>query len=112
MIIEPRQAGETVRCDCGRVSTAPAMGEIRRLHPAAQAVATVASKWEGPQRFLVIGLLLIVVAAVAAAVLFWQYPSEQRIATQIERYRRDVQALKPWEAIQFYRRYLAPGIER
>jgi hypothetical protein len=87
------------------------MGEIRRLRPAEKAAAAAKSQWGSPQRFLLVGSILILLAGIAAAVLWRQYPSQRSIETWIQRQQTGVRGLKPWDAIQYYRRSLAPGVE-
>jgi hypothetical protein len=86
--------------------------EIRRLRPAEEAPAVVRRSWGTAQRLLVGGTALMLVAAVAAAILYSQYPSDAAIERYIAQQRLQALSLKPWDAIQHYRRYLAPGIER
>jgi hypothetical protein len=106
-----RQAGETVRCECGRDCTVPRLGEIRRLRPAEAPAAAVRAKWGSAQRFLVGGTALMLVAGVVAGILYWQYPSDQGIDRFAHRDRQWILAMRPWPAIVYYRHNVAPGIE-
>ena len=89
------------------------MGEIRRLRPAEGPEAISAeSKWGIPQRFLVVGIILVLLAGIVVAVLgSLQYSDNQRFSAAIERQRDAVLHLPPWVAIQLYRYSIAPGIE-
>lgn len=111
VIVRTRQAGETVRCECGRDCAVPRLVEIRRLQPADVPAAAVRRQWGGAQRFLVGGLALMLVAGVAAGILYYQYPSHEGIEVFAHLERRQILAMKPWPAIVYYRHKLAPGIE-
>jgi succinate dehydrogenase hydrophobic anchor subunit len=89
------------------------MGEIRRLRPAeSPTTAVTETKWGSPQRFLVLGITLIVLAAIVAAVLgYMQYTTDIAVAEWIQAQRDYVHRLRPWGAIQWYRSHLVPGIE-
>jgi hypothetical protein len=113
--ISPRQAGETVRCDCGQTRIAPNLGEIRRLRPAeksqAPTVSRAGSSWGAPERLLLLGIVLVVIAVASASVLAWQYPSQKAIEAYIQQRHAFVQSLGPWDSLQLYRRKLAPGVD-
>jgi hypothetical protein len=90
------------------------MGEIRRLRLAErQGAATVAEpKWGVPQRFLLLGIALILSATVIVGVLgYQQYTANQTFELAVQRQREAVRHLPPWAALQFYRGRIAPGIE-
>jgi hypothetical protein len=90
------------------------MGEIRRLQPAEGLVnaTTGESKWGIPQRFLLVGMTLIVVACVIVSVLAYLRHSEyQDFMTRVERQRNAALHLPPWPAIQAFRIRFASGIE-
>jgi len=88
------------------------MGEIRRLQPAGTAVAATVSKWGGPQRFLLAGLVLLVIAGVAAAVFYGlSYSAHQRMTAYIEQQREVARHRKAWESLQYFRYQLSPGID-
>ena len=111
VIVQTRQAGETVRCECGRDCAVPRLVEIRRLRPVEVPAAVVRRSWGGSQRFLVGGVALMFVAGMVAGVLYWQYPSNRGIDRFVHGDRQQILALKPWTAIEYYRHSLAPGIE-
>jgi hypothetical protein len=117
VIVQPRNAGETVRCECGRETTAPTMREIRRLQPAEAIAARDATPgektpWGKSQRLLLVGTVVIVLAAILAMVLFYgQYRLDQRIAHAIHNRREHVRTLKLFETLQWYRRNVAPGFD-
>jgi hypothetical protein len=111
-MVQPQQAGETVRCECGRENTVPTMCEIRRLQPAETTAAVVAPQWGKPQRLLLVGVVTIVLALILAVILYsLQYSFDLKIAAAIQSQRAHVQSLKPWETIQWYRRNVAPGFD-
>lgn len=59
----------------------------------------------------VCGAALMFVASVPAAILYLQYPSSTAVKKSIELNRKQVLAMKPWDAVLFYRYFLAPGVE-
>ena len=110
--IELRQAGETVTCVCGQSRTAPRLGEIRRLPRTAETAkaARPPAQWGDPQRYLLAGLILIFIAVIAAAIIYRQYPTEAAITGWFEHQKAMFQGYKPWDALQYYRRQLVPGV--
>ncbi len=88
------------------------MGEIRRLQPAGTTAAATVPKWGGPQRFLLAGVVLLVIAGVAAAVFYGlSYSAHQRMSAYIEQQREIARHRKAWESLQYFRYQLAPGID-
>jgi hypothetical protein len=71
VVLEPRQAGETVVCSCGATLTAPTMLKITALEPAPDETDDAAggTSWGWQQRLVMIGSLAGSVGAVAALVL-------------------------------------------
>ena len=103
-----------LRCQCGReIHPFRPMGEIRRLRPAESTEAIAAeSKWGIPQRFLALGIGLLLLAVTVAAVLgSLQYADHQDFLAKTRLRREAALHLPPWTAIQIYRYQIAPGIE-
>jgi hypothetical protein len=73
--VEPAQAGQSVRCACGRMLEVPAMRLVRQLTPAARDAAgarRAAPSWPRAQRMLfAAGLALLVGGAATAGYYQW-----------------------------------------
>ena len=92
------------------------MREIQRLrsvpsevHDSATIHPAVNMNWGNPQRFLVAGLVILVLAAVAAIILYRQLPT--RVVAAPEEVRQYLRSLPTEDTIQFFHRRLLPGIE-
>ena len=70
--VEPRQAGQTVRCDCGKSLTVPTMLEMAKLERAEAAEDRAQGKnpldWGVPQILIVLGIVALLVAGAFAAI--------------------------------------------
>ena len=112
--IELRQAGETVRCECGRTSAVPTMRAIRSLRPASASNTTPAATkpaWGNPQRFLVAGLVVVLLAAIAAAILYIQFPAHFAGMPSPETVRQHVKSMSIKDTRFYFHRWLEPGID-
>ena len=111
--IEPRQAGETVRCECGRTCAVPTMREIQSLRPAPLSVRRLRPArpaWGNPQRFLVAGLVVFLLAAIAAVILYRQIPTATSPDFDRRRPRGSgSRACRPMETIQYFHRGFCRG---
>ncbi len=114
LLIEPRQAGETVRCECGRTCAVPTMREIQALRPAPVAGSMPAAEkpaWGNPQRFLVAGLVVCLLAAIAAVILYTQFPAHFAGIASPEKVRQHVKGLSPQGTRQYFHQWILPGID-
>ncbi len=114
--IESRQAGETVHCDCGRSCAVPTMREVQCLRtapaPASTAMpATTKRAWGNPQRFLMAGTVLCLLAATASVILYRQFPSLFAGLRSPQAERKFVESLPTAATIQYFRQVILPGIE-
>ena len=71
IVIEPRQAGEMVRCVCGASVQVPTLLEITSLEPApsASVVEPVQSTWGLKQQLRLLGIMLLLVSCVGVVLL-------------------------------------------
>ncbi len=75
MAVEPREAGKTVRCECGAQLLAPKLSELHRLPLAEQAPEIrPASAWSFAQGALSAGLLAAAALVGLAGYLYWTEP--------------------------------------
>lgn len=113
--VEPRQAGETVLCECGRTCAVPTMREIQNLHPASipfpTTTATAKPAWGNPQRFLVVGLMVFVLAVIVAIVLYRQIPPRFAGIPSPEAEREIIKHLSLVQKMLFFHHSILPGIE-
>ena len=112
--IEPRQAGETVRCECGRTCAVPTMREVQSLRPAPASSTTPAATkpaWGNPQRFLVAGLVVFLLAAIAAVILYIQFPTHFAGLPSPEAERQRVKSMSTLETMRYFHQWILPGIE-
>jgi hypothetical protein len=114
--VEPRQAGGSVPCECGRTCPVPTLREIQRLRPAPTSEeersdirAGENSGWGNPQRFLVAGAFLCVLAAIAAVIIYRQLPTRQIAGP--EQVRAYLLKLPTQETRRFFHERLLPGID-
>ncbi|MBN2023363.1 MAG: hypothetical protein JW809_11295 [Pirellulales bacterium] len=72
VLVDPRQAGQTVRCECGRTLDVPTMRAIGELEPVvlAQDAARHPLVWGVRQRVLLAGWVLVL-ASVGTLLYFW-----------------------------------------
>ena len=92
----------------------PTMREVQALRPAAAAVAipaTTRPAWGNPQRFLVTGLVLVLLAVIAAVILYRQFPSRLGGLRSPEAEQQRVKGLTTLETIWYFRQRILPGIE-
>jgi len=112
--VEPRQAGETVRCECGETCAVPTMREVQGLRPAPVSSTTPVGTetiWGNPQRFLVAGLAVFLLAALAAIILYVQFPTHFAGLPSPEAVRQHVKSMPTQETMQYFHRWILPGIE-
>lgn len=101
MIVEPRQAGETVRCSCGSSVQAPTLLEIVALEPAPVETQPQpkAPSWGAWHRVMLVGFIF---ALAAIGMAIWMSVSRpvSRFAFEPEEIVRAAQSMSPpltWE---------------
>jgi len=90
------------------------MRDIRSLRPAATASTTPAvSKpaWGNSQRFLVVGLVVFLLAAIAAVILFEQVPAHFSGLPSPDAMRQTIKRMSIEESRWFFHHRILPGIE-
>lgn len=98
--VEPRQAGETVVCECGTPLAIPTMLEITALEKAPEETAPTAAtghtSWGWHQRMVLLGGLLLLAAVVTGVwVVRTQRPVAPADILDPELLRQDVERLPP-----------------
>ena len=106
VVIEPRQAGESVVCGCGAVGCAWTLLKMATLETAAEESAELQSKaghWGGGERMVLLGTVLLVAAVTLAilAVLLLR-PVSRYEAIGPEKIRERSQQLTPWRSWQVW----------
>ena len=112
--IEPRQAGETVRCQCGRQCAVPTMREVQSLRQAPASdtkLAKIKPAWGNPQRFLVTGLIVVLLAALIAIILYVQFPAHFRGLSSPETVRQRVKSVSTLTTMRYFHEVILPGID-
>ncbi len=75
VVVEPREAGQTSLCPCGKSLLIPAMLEMTGLEPApVESGRPAESVWGWRHRLLLLGATLLVVAIVGGVFLHWTRP--------------------------------------
>lgn len=108
IVVEPRQAGETLRCPCGAPITAPPMLQLKTLEPAPvdRRPEAPASRWGARQGLLLSGVLVVAVAVGLAVVLYQHRPVHPELRYNSAEVRQRVGQLSPlqsWRAWQTLR---------
>ncbi len=114
ILIEPRQAGGTVQCQCGQTCVVPTLREVQRLRPAPDSSKTSTAAepaWGNPQRFLAAGLVLVALAGIAAVILDTQFPAHFGGLPSPEAERQHVKSLSTLQTMEYLHARLLPGID-
>ncbi len=113
--IEPRQAGETVVCQCGAKIQVPSMLEIRALEPAPVESTSPrpAEAWGWRQLLKMLGVILLLVAIISWVLL--ERPVSRFKVMPPEILQRSAQELTPsqtWDQWQWAKRGLDRRIDQ
>lgn len=112
MAVEPGQAGDRVRCECGKDVDIPKLGDLR-LRPRIDA-ADQKSTWSARHGLLTLGGLAVAVS-LGLGLYFWATTPDRADydsggeAAEIEAY---FDALAPWETWRHWVEYTMPLAER
>ncbi len=91
------------------------MREIQCLHPtqAPDETTPLATKpaWGNPQRFLVAGLVVVLLAVIAAIILYHQFPTYFAGLRSPEDERKLVKSLSTLETKLYFEKWILPGID-
>ncbi|MEN6405271.1 MAG: hypothetical protein ABFC77_02250 [Thermoguttaceae bacterium] len=76
VLVEPRQAGEQILCECGASLVAPTLLDMRTLEPAPESKEPTSARtvWGLPQQVRLAGLVVLVIALGCEGVLYWFRP--------------------------------------
>jgi len=113
MVIEPRQAGETVVCRCGATLQVPRMLEIVVLEPAPAESGSPRSGavWGWRQRIRLLGVMLLLVSIIAGACLYLNPPVSRFKVLPSEELQRKARKLTPSETWWEWQR-MKQGLDR
>lgn len=95
--VELRQAGQQVRCECGAEHEVPRMQDLRRLKhadaPQPETRPMAKRRWGRRQRLLVVGGVLVLLAALLGVYLYGREPQ------------LNVESLRPWQTVQVWEQF-------
>jgi hypothetical protein len=108
IVVEPRQAGQTIPCACGNVVLAPTLLDMTMLEraPVSPSLERPTSTWDLRHRLLLLGIVLLLVAVVGGIWLFMARPVSRFAAIDPEQVRQNAKNLTPsetwgtWEMMQ------------
>ncbi len=102
--VEPRQAGETIPCDCGKTLEVPTMLAMGQLEPASPEAGwdTSPATWGANQIMALLGGTLLFGAILLATTMFLTRPRERTPEMLREAARADtpVQSLEMWHYLR------------
>jgi len=114
--VEPRQAGETVKCACGQDAAVPSLLQMAKLEQAEVQQIAAAPTWGLSQRLLVVGIVVLVVAAFMGLYAILTAPVSPTAAITPEVVHRQVErfsaARSLWEFWQMEKDGLDRGIRK
>jgi len=111
--VEPRQAGQTIKCRCGASLRIPPMLQMKaleRAEPEPVAGQVAASPWGVRQSLALLGLVIAALALVVALRLFWIRPLPPN-EPRPEAIRRQTQSLSALDAWRFWQSLRASGLD-
>jgi len=108
--VEPRQAGETIACRCGRSLQVPTMLEMAALEPAESSADSEpsAATWGLGEGLLLAGIVVCLCTLALAVFIVLKRP---RFVTP-EVIRQKTEALTPMDSIRLWRSFLRQGLRR
>jgi len=103
IVIEPRQAGETVVCSCGVSLQVPTMLGMSALEPVIEesTAPPAEADWGWPHATLLIGLVMVAAAFVLVVLVYWNRPISRFDVITPEQIRETARQLPPvrtWDA--------------
>jgi hypothetical protein len=115
IIVEPRQAGETIACPCGASVQAPTLLRMTSLEPAPVVSELVAqssgSAWGPRNQMRLLGGLLVLAAIIGGVWLFFQRPTSRFDAVDPEQLRETAKNLPPLRTWQIWEQ-MKQGLDR
>lgn len=109
IVVQPRQAGETIACSCGTLLQIPTLLDMTGLEPVAPESAappTPSTAWGLRHRLLLLGIFLVVAAVVGIVWLYVERPVSRFDTIDPEHIRQTAQKLPPsqtwsiWETMK------------
>jgi hypothetical protein len=112
LVIEPRQAGETVVCTCGQALEVPTFLQLKQLEKLVLPEETPRSAWSHGQGLILVGIALILCwGGWAAYLLFFKGPPPDPLSGKPpEAIKEVVQNLSPLESWHLWLTYRNRGI--
>jgi len=114
MPVEPRQAGENIRCTCGATLEVPTMLKMKDLPQAEPQADTQepSASWGSRQRVGLSGLVILLGAFLAGNYLFLNRPLPPPTMADADWIRQESQKLEPLRAWRFWHQQRAMGLDR
>jgi hypothetical protein len=84
---------------------------LRRAPVSDTKLATVKPAWGNPQRFLVVGLAVVLLTAIAATILYMQFPAHFRGLSAPETVRERIKKVSTLTTIRYFHEVILPGID-
>jgi hypothetical protein len=100
VVVQARQAGQTVRCECGQELPVPTMRELGSLEQRQSQQAPVAVAWTTRQALVSLGLLILLIGIGLTGFVYWKMPRFDPVATGHE-----LDNLHPHYLFQWWRYY-------
>jgi hypothetical protein len=114
MIVEPRQAGQTVPCACGSTLQVPTLLDMTALEPAPSVVVTsepTPQAWGVGQQMRLLGTVLLLAAIVLDVLLYIDPPRSRFDVIDPEWLQTYAQKLSPVETLRQWE-YAKQGLDR
>jgi len=113
IVVEPRQAGETIRCSCGAALMAPNLLDMRALDavPSEPSKPSAASGWGTKRALQFAGTMLVVAALVLEMVIYLNRPVSAYDVFDAETLRKtyhDLPLSQTWQTWQ----HVKQGLDR
>jgi hypothetical protein len=113
IVVEKRQAGQTMLCSCGASLSAPTLLDMTGLEPAAPepVIEPAPSTWGSQQRLRMLGILLVLAALAGGVWLFFERPRSRFDVIDPERIRETCQSFTPSHTWDVWER-MKKGLDR
>ena len=114
LAVEPRQAGETIRCGCGESLDVPTMLEIKALEPLdpnRDTARSTSAAWSVRKSMALLGLVICVLAMVLAAGIFRTRPEPPPGPPEPAFIRTRAEALTPIDTLRVWQTLRVNGLD-
>lgn len=105
VVIEPRQAGQSLVCACGKTLSIPTVLQIRNLELAQEPSQPAAKRWGGRQQLILVGTVVVLAAMVLAGWYLWQRPIAPADIVDPAVIRKNIQNVPLWDAWTTWQKY-------